>query len=103
MTLLRQFEAKSESPFHTTHHTQICAPLRRDERSSSRPDALIHPLGDRIPARRLSWHRWRSAWGRCPHPSVDGGTTDADALDDPEIRCGLDHRLRAWERKEEPR
>ena len=79
-----RFEAKIRiSPPHIPTYN-LWAPLRRDERSSSRPDALIHPLGDvgLQPDDRVRPDGDLLGEGALSHSSVDGGATDADAMDD---------------------
>ena len=58
--------------------------MRRDERSSSRPDALVHPFGDAglQPDDGVRTDGDLLGEGALSHPSVDGGATDADAMDD---------------------
>ena len=58
--------------------------MRRHEKSSLRPDALVHPLGDvgLQPDDRVRTNGDLLGEGALVHPSVDGGATNADATDD---------------------
>ena len=58
--------------------------MRRHERSSSRPDALVYPVGDvgLQPDDGVRTDGDLLGEGPLSHPSVDGGTTDAYAIQD---------------------